>query len=178
MDDSVFHRLYDEYHDDLFHFLIYLVGNRTDAEDLSHEVYIRVMRSYERFRGQSSEKTWLFAIAKNVAIDHFRKRSVRQKYDNTHFDWETEPLPADDQLPEQWVEFNEEKSELYRCLNRCTGDQKLVITLRYLQQLSIKETAAILEWTESKVKTTQHRALQKLKQLMNAPSNERGESDE
>ena len=78
MNDSVFHRLYDEYHQDVFQFLIYLVKNRHLSEDLMHEVYIRVFRAYDRFEGKSSEKTWLFSIAKNVAIDHFRKTAVRK----------------------------------------------------------------------------------------------------
>ncbi|CAM5181175.1 RNA polymerase sigma (SigX) subunit OS=Ureibacillus acetophenoni OX=614649 GN=SAMN05877842_10421 PE=3 SV=1 [Ureibacillus acetophenoni] len=77
MKESIFHRLYDTYHQDVFQFLIYLVKNRSVAEDLSHEVYVRVLKSYDRFEGKSSEKTWLFAIAKNVAIDYFRKNTVR-----------------------------------------------------------------------------------------------------
>ena len=78
MKESIFHRLYDEYHQDVFRFLVYLVKNRTVAEDLSHEVYVRVLKAYERFESKSSEKTWLFSIAKNVAIDYFRKANVRQ----------------------------------------------------------------------------------------------------
>ena len=82
----------DTYHQDVFNFLYYLVKNRTAAEDLSHEVYVRVLKSYERFEGKSSEKTWLFSIAKNVAIDYFRKKQVRDKHAFTAFDWETEQL--------------------------------------------------------------------------------------
>ena len=78
--ESIFHRLYDEYHQDVFQFLIYLVKNRTVAEDLSHEVYVRVLKAYERFEGKSSEKTWLFSIAKNVAIDYFRKKCTSASY--------------------------------------------------------------------------------------------------
>ena len=80
MKDSIFHRLYDTYHQDVFQFLIYLVKNRIVAEDLSHEVYVRVLKSYDRFQGRSSEKTWLFAIAKNVAIDYFRKNTIHSSH--------------------------------------------------------------------------------------------------
>jgi len=51
MNDSVFHRLYDNYHQDVFQFLIYLVKNRQTAEDLVQEVYVRVLRAYSRFEG-------------------------------------------------------------------------------------------------------------------------------
>lgn len=72
--DSVFDELYKKYHHDVFQFLFYMVRNREQAEDLVQEVYIRVFKSYTRFEGKSSEKTWLFSIARNVAIDYFRKQ--------------------------------------------------------------------------------------------------------
>jgi len=164
--DSVFHRLYDAYHQDVFQFLIYLVKNRTLAEDLAHEVYVRVLRSYDKFAGNSSEKTWLFAIAKNVAIDHFRKQAVRQKHSLDFFDWETEQLHSTAPLPEDVLQVNDEFMQIQSALEHCTGDQKMVIIMRYFQELSIAETAQILDWTEAKVKTTQHRAIKFLKQQL------------
>ncbi|MFC9540882.1 RNA polymerase sigma factor SigX [Lysinibacillus sp. NPDC056959] len=166
MNDSVFHRLYDAYHQDVFQFLIYLVKNRTLAEDLAHEVYVRVLRSYDKFAGNSSEKTWLFAIAKNVAIDHFRKQAVRQKHSLDFFDWETEQLHSTTPLPEDVLQANDEFMQVQSALEHCTGDQKMVIIMRYFQELSIAETAQILDWTEAKVKTTQHRAIKFLKQQL------------
>jgi RNA polymerase sigma-70 factor (ECF subfamily) len=53
-----------------------MVQSREQAEDLVQEVYIRVLKSYQNFKGESSEKTWLFAIARNVAIDFFRKQKA------------------------------------------------------------------------------------------------------
>ncbi|GLC87195.1 RNA polymerase sigma factor SigX [Lysinibacillus piscis] len=166
MNDSVFHRLYDSYHQDVFQFLIYLVKNRTLAEDLSHEVYVRVLRSYDQFAGKSSEKTWLFAIAKNVAIDHFRKQAVRQKHALDFFDWETEQLHSAEPTPEEALQVSDAFMEIQEALEQCTGDQKMVIIMRYFQDLSIAETAQILEWTEAKVKTTQHRAIKFLRQQL------------
>lgn len=164
--DSVFHRLYDAYHQDVFQFLFYLVKNRLLAEDLSHEVYVRVLRSYDQFSGKSSEKTWLFAIAKNVAIDHFRRQAVRQKHSLDYFDWETEQLHSTAPTPEEDVVRNEEFKQVEEALENCTGDQKMVIILRFFQELSISETAQILEWTEAKVKTTQYRAIKVLRERL------------
>lgn len=163
MKESIFHRLYDEYHQDVFQFLIYLVKNRTVAEDLSHEVYVRVLKAYDRFEGRSSEKTWLFSIAKNVAIDHFRKIRVRDRHSFDAFDWEQEQLVSPSKTPEEFAEVNEEMNRLLSVLELCTGDQKMVIIMRYFQELSIAETAEILGWTEGKVKTTQHRAIKALR---------------
>ena len=163
---AIFHRLYDSYHQDVFNFLFYLTKNRSAAEDLAHEVYVRVLKSYERFEGKSSEKTWLFSIAKNVAIDYFRKKKIRDKHAFTAFDWETEQLVSTTPTPEQFTEMNEELRQLLSALEECTGDQKMVVVMRYMQQLSVQETAEILGWTVAKVKTTQHRALKNLRQIM------------
>lgn len=166
MNDSVFHRLYEEYHQDVFQFLIYLVKNRHLSEDLMHEVYIRAFRAYDRFEGKSSEKTWLFSIAKNVAIDHFRKMAVRKKHSMEYFDWETQQLVSSERIPEEVSLLNEDKVLLYKTLDMCTGDQKMVIIMRFFQDLSIAETADVLGWTEGKVKTTQHRAIKALREKL------------
>ncbi len=166
MKESIFHRLYDEYHQDIFQFLIYLVKNRTVAEDLSHEVYVRVLKAYDQFQGRSTEKTWLFSIAKNVAIDHFRRAKVRDRHAFNAFDWEEEQLVSPTKSPEQFAELNEDMSHLLAVLENCKGDQKMVIVMRYFQELSIAETAAILGWTEAKVKTTQHRAIKALREKL------------
>ncbi|WP_274309652.1 RNA polymerase sigma factor SigX [Solibacillus daqui] len=176
MQQSIFHRLYDMYHHDVFNFLYYIVKNRTAAEDLSHEVYIRVLNAYDRFEGKSSEKTWLFSIAKNVAIDYFRKKQVRDKHAFTAFDWETEQLVSHSPSPEQFVELSDQLRQLLEALEQCTGDQKMVIIMRFMQELSIQETAEILGWTQGKVKTTQHRALKNLRLILEQQDGKGGDS--
>ncbi|MDZ5712043.1 RNA polymerase sigma factor SigX [Jeotgalibacillus haloalkalitolerans] len=164
--DSVFKRLYIEYQQDVFQFLIYMVKNRDTAEDLLQEVFIKVMNSYHRFEGKSSEKTWLFSIAKNVTIDYFRKQKTIRKRVMDHFDWGEREIAGSERLPEELAEQNEQVKKLYACLDYCTTDQKMVIITRYIQDLNISETAEVLGWSEGKVKTTQHRAIKKLKELM------------
>jgi RNA polymerase sigma-70 factor, ECF subfamily len=166
MDDSVFNRLYEQYHNDVFRFLIYLMRDRDQAEDLMHEVYVRVLRAYSGFEGKSSEKTWLFSIAKNVAIDHYRKNSVRRKHSFDKFDWEKSELVSTETLPDNLIVLNEEMKELLNVLDTCTGDQKMVIHMRYIHDLSIADTAEVLGWSEGKVKTTQHRAINALRKKL------------
>ncbi len=165
--DSVFEDLYHKYHQDVFQFLVYMVQNREQAEDLVQEVYIRVLKSYETFEGKSSEKTWLFSIAKNVAIDHFRKQRNWKDRILEKFDWGKQELKSSEALPEEITLANEEIQALYKCLQNCSTDYRLVIIMRYIQELSIIETAEVLGWTESKVKTTQHRAIKALREEMN-----------
>ena len=164
--DSVFDELYKKYHHDVFQFLFYMVSHKETAEDLVQEVYIRVLKSYDRFEGKSAEKTWLFSIARNVAIDHFRKNKNWKDRIMEKFDWSKQQIKADDSLPEEVAILSEEVQYLYQALKVCTVDQKMVLILRYIQERSIAETAETLGWTESKVKTTQHRALKALKKHM------------
>ncbi|WP_080845408.1 RNA polymerase sigma factor SigX [Cytobacillus gottheilii] len=164
--DSVFDELYSKYHHDVFQFLFYMVRNKELAEDLVQEVYIRVLKSYDKFEGKSSEKTWLFSIARNVAIDSFRKqKGWKQRLIDT-FDWSAHQVKDDQPIPEDIFMQKEEVRVMYKCLGYCTVDQRSVIVMRYIQELSISETAEALNWTESKVKTTQHRALKVLKKHM------------
>lgn len=166
MDESVFHRIYEEYHQDVYRFLIYLTKDRMLSEDLLHEVYVRVLKSYGNFQGKSSERTWLFSIARNVAFDHFRRSSVRRKRTDESFDWDTEQ-PADrGRTPEEAAVHGDEIIRLFKVLDDCTEDQRMVLIMRFLQELSIAETAEVLGWTEAKVKTTQHRALKKARELL------------
>jgi RNA polymerase sigma-70 factor, ECF subfamily len=166
MMDSVFDELYEKYHQDVFQFLFYMVRNKEHAEDLVQEVYIRVFKSYHRFEGKSSEKTWLFSIARNVAIDFFRKQKGWKEKILEKFDWSSNQVKDEYPIPEEIAVQNEEIKRIYDCLENCTVDQRSVIILRYIQDLSITETAQALGWTESKVKTTQHRSLKVLKRQM------------
>jgi RNA polymerase sigma-70 factor, ECF subfamily len=164
--NSVFDELYQKYHHDVFQFLFYMVKSKEQAEDLVQEVYIRVLKAYDRFEGKSSEKTWLFSIAKNVAIDHFRKQKGWKQRLLESFDMSARQVKDEQPLPEELALQSEEIQMMYKCLDQCTVDQRLVIIMRYIHDLTITETAEALAWTESKVKTTQHRALKVLKKLM------------
>lgn len=176
--DSVFDELYTKYHHDVFQFIFYMVKNREQAEDLVQEVYIRVLRSYKNFEGKSSEKTWLFSIARNVTIDYFRKQKGWKERIAEKFDWSTKQVKDTNLIPEEIAVFQEEVQNIYKCLDFCTIDQRMVIIMRYIHELSIAETADALGWTESKVKTTQHRALKVLRKHMEEMITKEGEGDE
>ncbi|MEA3318983.1 MULTISPECIES: RNA polymerase sigma factor SigX [unclassified Bacillus (in: firmicutes)] len=175
--NTVFQELYEKYHQDVYQFLYYMVNNKEQAEDLVQEVYIKVLRSYDRFEGKSSEKTWLFSIAKHVAIDSFRKQKGWKNKLLETFDWNKQQVTDHAPLPEEIAVQNEQVQQMYRCLDKCKVDHRLVLVLRYIQALSIQETAHILGWTESKVKTTQHRALKVLKAYMEELQEKGGNSN-
>ncbi|PXW91708.1 RNA polymerase sigma (SigX) subunit [Streptohalobacillus salinus] len=167
---TTFDHLYETYHRDVYQYIFYMVKDKAITEDLLQETYIKVLQAYEKFRGESSEKTWLFSIARHTVMDYFRKQQRRKQVFFGLFSKDdeevTNQLIDKAPLPEELTALNEELQMIYHYLDACSLDQKNVIILRFIQSLSIHETARILEWTESKVKTTQHRALKKLRHLI------------
>ncbi|MFQ3542939.1 RNA polymerase sigma factor SigX [Halobacillus rhizosphaerae] len=163
--NPVFERIYEQYHQDLYQFIMYMVKDRDIAEDLVQETYIKILRSYHTYDNRSSEKTWLFSIARHVTIDYFRKQKRKRARIFDWFDWgeKQETIQDHQPLPEELAIQNDELREVYQTLDQCTVDQKTVIILRYIQGMSIKETASILGFSESKIKTTQHRAIKAIK---------------
>jgi len=175
---AVFDKIYANYHQDLYQYIFYMVKNKELAEDLVQEVYIKVLKSYDSFKGNSSEKTWLFSIAKHVTYDYFRVYYRRRKRVDKNFDWneQAESIESQHALPEEMVILNDEMRLIYRSLDKCTIDQKSVLILRYIQGFSLQETANILNFSMSKVKTTQHRGLKALKKFaMEQGPQEKGE---
>ena len=157
--ESEFNYFYSKYHNDLFNYLFYLVKNREQAEDLVQEVYISVLRSYENFEGRSSEKTWLFSIARNLTFDFFRKQKALKEHVS---DSKLSKLSDARKLPEEITLERDEMHQVFTCLEHYSVEQRMVIILRYIKKSSIAETALVLGWSEGKVKNVQHRTIKKL----------------
>jgi RNA polymerase sigma-70 factor (ECF subfamily) len=113
-----------------------------------------------------------------VAIDSFRKQKGWKQKLLEKFDWDTQQVKDEYPIPEQIAIQKDEIRWMYEAMDACTVDQRTVVILRYLQELSIVETAEALGWTESKVKTTQHRALNVLKKQMELLLEREGDKSE
>ncbi|QED46627.1 RNA polymerase sigma factor [Cytobacillus dafuensis] len=147
-----------EYSNDIYQFLIYYLGT-SDVEDLVQEVFIRAIKSVDHFEGKSSPKTWLFSIARHVAIDEIRKRKRRKMKDILMM------RPHEDEAlnnPEKVFNMNETNQELHRVIQTLKSNYRDVIILRGIKELSISETANVLNWSEEKVRLTFHRAIKAL----------------
>ncbi|MRG88323.1 RNA polymerase sigma factor [Salinibacillus xinjiangensis] len=147
-----------EYNKDIYHFLLYYVGSG-DIEDLVQEVFLRAMKGLDSYQEKSSPKTWLLSIARNVGIDEVRKRK-RSKV--KHVIGVGKYEPKDDQSPEKILQLNEENRILYQAIQSLRVNYRDVILLRAIKEMSVSETATILNWNENKVRITYHRALKAL----------------
>lgn len=153
------------YSQDVFNFLVYYSGT-LDVEDLVQEVFIKAARGLGAYQHQASPKTWLFSIARNLAIDKARRKDTKisqtaQPLEDSDMDRKT------NKSPEQILMDHEEKQELYRIINLQKKKYRDVLILRGIQGLSVSETAHILGCKETAVRTNYHRAI---KLLQNEPN--------
>lgn len=152
------------YSNDVYNFLVYYRG-AIDAEDLVQEVFIKASQGIASFRNEANPKTWLFTIARNVAIDHARKAARR--ITPIASELKDDYLPGSTDSPESIVLEDESMQEIYGIIMGLKENYREVLILRGIEAMNTKETAKILGWKESKVKVTYHRAKKALeKQLV------------
>ncbi|SHG88612.1 RNA polymerase sigma factor [Ornithinibacillus halophilus] len=149
-----------QYNKDIYHFLVYYVGSG-DIEDLVQEVFIRAIKGFDTYQSKASVKTWLFSIARNVGIDEIRKRQRNRIKSVINF---SDSEPKEETTPELILHMNENNRILYQVINSLKDNYRDVIILRAIKELSVSETADILNWNENKVRITYHRALKALKE--------------
>ncbi|SEQ30498.1 RNA polymerase sigma factor [Piscibacillus halophilus] len=157
MDEELITEWFDRYADDIYRFLAYYTSS-PDVEDLVQEVFIKAIDRFDSFKGNSSPKTWLFTIARNLAIDEARKRK-RQDWRKLINTYQSE----NEQSPEELYQLTESKSQLYEAIHKLKPTYRDVIILRGIEELSIAEAADVLKWSENKVRVTFYRALKALK---------------
>lgn len=145
-------RLFEDYADDVYQYVRFTLGNAADAEDVVQEVFLEVVRGWLRFGGRSSEKTWLWSIARHRLVDSMRR--------NTRGELLSEGLPA------STVSDVATRVDLERCLQRLSLAQRQVFVLRIIQDRPTAETARLLGWSGVRVRVTLHRALSALGPLM------------
>lgn len=162
--------LYTLHSDGVHNYLTLMLGDTQLAEDLTHDAYIKAYKGLETYQEYSSYKTWLYTIARNVAIDYLRKEK-RKKVD-WFSDQKLHILPHHGVQPDAAVEIDEEYKCFLDCLKQLPDHYREVIIMRKIKELTVIETTEILGWSESKVKTTLHRAIGELKKLFEKERND------
>jgi RNA polymerase sigma-70 factor (ECF subfamily) len=146
-----------QYHDAVFRYIAFRVANQTDAEDLTSEVFLRALNS--RDGSVAAPVAWLYSIAENLIIDHYRRRAVRQQAFHEHS--EDEPPDAPAPFPDL-----SQAIDLADALKLLSGEHYQVVLMRFIEGFSLKEVADSLGKTEGAVKALQFRALSKLRGIL------------
>ncbi|WP_143596025.1 RNA polymerase sigma factor [Terribacillus aidingensis] len=150
-----------KYRDDVCKYIYSLVSERSMAEDLMQDTFVKAYLKADTYNGRSSVRTWLYSIAHNATMDLFRKQK-------SFVEWKDKYIKNHTWFEGLWdIRISENKNGLYGSLNKLESSYKQVILLRKIQGYSIKETGELLNWSETKVKVTLYRALRFLqKQLI------------
>lgn len=167
--DEIITDWFHQYSDEIFNFLIYRIGH-ADVDDLVQEVFIRAINGFEQFKGESKPKTWLYSIARNIAIDEIRRRN--RKKSKSLVSLETSEELSTDITPELILGLKEENKELYEAIQSLKSNYRDVIILRGIRGISVKETSEILSWNEKKTRLTYYRAKLALQKRLGGMSDE------
>lgn len=160
-DKDAFAQIYEEYFDRIYRYIAIRLGDRTEAEDLTEQVFLNTLESIRSFKWKGTPfAAWLFKIAHNQVIDYQRKMSKRQN------------LPLDDTIlsggldTASTAELNLTMEELKLAIDKLTDLQRQTIILRFVSGLSISETAKSLGKNDGAVKALQHSAVVALRKTL------------
>jgi RNA polymerase sigma-70 factor (ECF subfamily) len=157
-ESSAFGILYDHYQPKIYRFVLFKVGQREEAEDLTHEVFMSAWQNIRTYRDFGFPfSSWLYQIARNRIIDHYRTKKISASLDAMDPEYFVTPAAAPLILEEK-LEFERVRN----ALRKLKPEYQDVIIMRFIEELSLKETAAALGKTEGAVKLLQHRAMKSL----------------
>lgn len=172
-DRAEFARLVDTYSTVIYRLGLKMLGNPQDAEDILQNTFLNALTHLAKFEGRSSISTWLYRIAANEALMMIRRRKSNFNLEDM------QPEDADDiSLPETFVDWSllpekellsgEGKTVLEKAIKQLPENLRMVFILRDVEDLSIKETAEILNLTEVNVKTRLLRARMALREQLSS----------
>jgi RNA polymerase sigma-70 factor (ECF subfamily) len=165
-DREALEELYLLHFDRIYGYLHLSVGNRHDAEDLTTQTFMRMLESITRFRWQSAPfSAWLFRIAHNLAMDHFRASRRLQPEEEV-----PEPIGEEEPSAEAAAMQSIGRQSMLELIDDLSHDQKQVLTLKFVFNLKNAEVATILGKTEGAIKSLQHRALVSLEKRIAGPT--------
>lgn len=161
-DPNAFASLYDAYVEEVYRFILHRVGNQQTAEDLTSQVFLKAWDNLGRYKMRGSPfGAWLFKIARNIVIDHYRTQKETLPLEAEAL---SKPDPGANVAKE--VEQRLQSEWLREVLLRLTEDQREVLTLKFVNGLKTAEVAKVMGKRQGAIRALQMRALQALAELV------------
>ena len=164
--------LFERYHAPLFDFLARMTGDRTAAEDLVQDIFVRILKYRATFRDGGSFETWLYRIARNARADYFRQRTPLEPLDGEAFD-RPEPAPG----PALRLQADRERARLKRALMLLPDDKRELLVLARYRDMKYDQIAEVLGIDVGAVKVRVHRAVRELRHVFLQLSDENSSCD-
>ena len=161
---EAFAGLYDDFYGKIYRYVLFKTGDVTDAEDITEEVFLKMLQSIRSFKWKGAPfSSWLFRIAHNLIVDHFRKKA-RKKTVALEAAASTTGASSHDLDSQMDLELSVQ--QVYDAMEGLTELQKEVLTLRFAGGLSVQETSVAMKRKENAVKALQHAAIKKLRTIL------------
>ena len=157
-------QIYEENFDKIYRYIVLKIGERTEAEDMTQQVFLNAIKSISSYKYQKGTpfSAWLYRIAHNQVVDYLRKKSKRATVPLE------ESLASGGSDPSSEVERSLEIERLVACTKQLTKAQQEVISLRFVGELSIAQVAKIMGKSEGAIKALQHSAIVSLRKVLAA----------
>lgn len=168
MESNLIEKWFELYERDITSFLIYYTGTM-DVEDLVQETFLRAMKNKSNYNDNAHPKTWLISIARNLVIDHFRRRRVWDRI--RHMFLQEQSFSID---MERHIIISQDNRNLYEAINKLPSNYKGVLILRGILDMSSKEVSEVIKSNENNVNVLYHRSLKKLRAIMEEEGYEYG----
>ena len=162
-DQAALTQIYEENFDKIYRYIVLKIGEKTEAEDMTQQVFLSAFKSISSFKWKGTPfSAWLYRIAHNQIVDYLRKKSKRP---TVPLD---ESLAAGDSNPGQAVEQKLDNERLVLATKQLTQAQQEVISLRFAGELPITQVARIMGKSEGAIKALQHSAVVSLRKILAA----------
>lgn len=168
-EQAAFAELIARYTDSVYNFSLRLTGNTQDAEDITQEAFIKAWKHLDKFRADEKWKTWLFTIARNSALDLFRKKRGIQFSDMENAEgenWVMETTADEGPLPDSLAIMNEERELLGEILLKIPLLYREVLLLYYQEELNFREIAELTKKPLDTIKSQHRRGIMLLRKLV------------
>ena len=163
-ESAAFAALYERFYARIYRYVFFKIGNATEAEDIAEEVFLRMLESIHTFKWRGRPfSSWLFRIAHNLIVDHFRKKSRERSTPLDKAIGLSDPSSID---MDRHVAVKLAIDEVREAMVGLTDLQREVISLRFAGGLSVLETAKAVGRKENAVKALQHAGIKKLRRSL------------
>jgi RNA polymerase sigma-70 factor (ECF subfamily) len=161
-DGEAFGELYMLHLDGIYRHIFYRVESAMEAEDLTEQVFVKAWQAIKRYRPEGPPfSAWLYRIAHNLVIDHYRTRKDVAPLDSVSFSLTDEAMG-----PEELLTKESEVARLREALGQLSQEQQQLLHLRFIEGLSHAHVARILDRSVGAIRVMQHRALAALNGIM------------
>lgn len=158
--DAALTTLYNTYFERIYRFIFYRVSHKETAEDLTEDVFVKLFKKLKNLEQPAAFEGWLFQIARNRVIDYYRAKKQLvplEEVENT-LEYETNIVDI--------VNLKTEQIVFIKLLKELSPEQQQVIKLKFLEDIDNNIIAHMMNKTEGAIRVIQHRAIAKLKELI------------